>query len=410
MTIDLIVLTQEAHLGKTASSSTALKIARARSAMNLLTAYYHDADANRRAEFRECLTRNAANPSITAIHLFLEECVAVEEIVDANAVAVREKVFLIPHGKRVTYRDLFRYANAQWERAQVVIANADIFFDETLALLDGYQLENKLLCLSRWDVRADGSPVFFEHSASQDAWIFQTPQREFVCDFRMGVLGCDNRLAYEAERAGLVLANPARSVRANHLHLSGVRRYSARERLRGPTQAVPATYLAPENFSGNSNGQARRQETVYALTSLSPNPQNAAVVRECIRSWRDAGLKVRAFNHPDEVSTLAALYDVEFVPVTQTSAHVFGKHYIPINAMLDWATRENAPVLLINADIQLRLSPFELKRIRWLCDGGLCYFVRHNHAGDTRRAQREPYGIDAFFFMDEMLQQCPKHS
>jgi FkbM family methyltransferase len=53
-------------------------------------------------------------------------------------------------------------------------------------------------------------------------------------------------------------------------------------------------------------------------------------------------------------------------------------------------------VLLINADIQLRLSDWELRRIRWLSDGGLCYFVRYNHDGELAQASREPYGIDAF--------------
>lgn len=141
-----------------------------------------------------------------------------------------------------------------------------------------------------------------------------------------------------------------------------------------------------------------RRESIFALTSITPSPECAPLVRHCVKSWRRAGFEVRAFNHPSEVAALKSLYDVEFVPVEESTAAVFGKHYVPINAMLDWARRQGVPVLLINSDIELRMSGWEVKRLRWLSEGGLCYFVRHNHDGGFRRAQREPYGIDAFLF------------
>jgi FkbM family methyltransferase len=108
------------------------------------------------------------------------------------------------------------------------------------------------------------------------------------------------------------------------------------------------------------------------------------------------GLEVRAFNHPSEVAGLSKSYDVEFVPVAHTSVSQFGKHFIPINVMLDWAARHDAPILLINADIRLEMTDETFRRIRWLSEGGLCYFVRHNHYGNVTQAIREPYGIDAF--------------
>jgi FkbM family methyltransferase len=51
---------------------------------------------------------------------------------------------------------------------------------------------------------------------------------------------------------------------------------------------------------------------------------------------------------------------------------------------------------LINSDIELRMPLWELKRVRWLSAGGICYFIRHNHDGGTSPAARELYGIDAF--------------
>ncbi|HXM36948.1 MAG TPA: hypothetical protein VN920_17255, partial [Pyrinomonadaceae bacterium] len=106
------------------------------------------------------------------------------------------------------------------------------------------------------------------------------------------------------------------------------------------------------------------QESIFALTSLSPRQENAQLSAECIASWRDAGLQVRAFNHPSEIAELATLYDVDFVPVPETSAHVFGRNFVPINAMLDWGVEHDVPVLLINSDIHLRMAEWELKRVR----------------------------------------------
>jgi FkbM family methyltransferase len=120
------------------------------------------------------------------------------------------------------------------------------------------------------------------------------------------------------------------------------------------------------------------------------------VQRLALRSWASAGLSVRSFNHPSEIAALAKLYDVDFVPVKNTSIKTFGRHYVPINALLNWARDQDAPVLLVNADLELRLAPWEMQRLRWLSDRGLAYFIRHNHNGTAAPAAREHYGIDAF--------------
>jgi len=140
------------------------------------------------------------------------------------------------------------------------------------------------------------------------------------------------------------------------------------------------------------------REPLLALTSLSPAPDNQPRQQAAVRSWHAAGLVVHSFNHPSEIEALALAYDLSFVPVEQTTAPQFGRPYIPIKAMLDWAAQKAAPVLLLNSDIELRLTAAELYRLRWLGDAGLLYFVRFNHDGDLSRASPEPWGIDAFLF------------
>ena len=140
------------------------------------------------------------------------------------------------------------------------------------------------------------------------------------------------------------------------------------------------------------------KDPIFALTSLPPVQESTTLAQDCIKSWRHAGLQVRSFNHASEIAEIAKLYDVDFVPVAETTAPVFGRHYIPIKVLLDWAAEQDAPALIINSDIDLRLADWEFKRVRWLSDGGLCYFVRYNHDGDATQAAGERYGIDAFLF------------
>jgi hypothetical protein len=163
----------------------------------------------------------------------------------AHPILADPKVHLVAHGRRCTYEDLFGYANERFAGCPVVVANADIYFDETLGRLRDYDLGGRLLCLSRWNVEADGSAWCFEFAASQDAWIFEAPLPSLSCAFHLGVPGCDNRLAWEAMQAGLEVTNPARSIHAFHLHLSGVHRYSDGERIHGETEAVPPCFLGP---------------------------------------------------------------------------------------------------------------------------------------------------------------------
>jgi hypothetical protein len=206
--------------------------------MILLVGLYLDPDAARLGEFLTCLERNVANRAIDEVHVFVEEEIDPLDAAFRYPPLRSSKVRLVVTGVRVTYAALFAYANRELTGRRVVIANADIFFDHTLARLDDYDLAGCLLCLSRWDIHADGTWSLFDFDYSQDVWIFQTPIAEFACDFPLGVLGCDNRVAWEADRAGLIVTNPSLSVRSYHLHLTGIRRYSPAQRLAGPVRGV----------------------------------------------------------------------------------------------------------------------------------------------------------------------------
>src|SRR5581483_3177903 len=88
---------------------------------------------------------------------------------------------------RPTYGHCFALANELYRDQKIIVSNADIFFNETLSLLLNYDLNNKFLALTRWNVLKDFSiePYYWfgqKVECSQDTWIFKSPIRRFDND------------------------------------------------------------------------------------------------------------------------------------------------------------------------------------------------------------------------------------
>lgn len=159
--------------------------------------------------------------------------------------------------RRQTFADLFAFAAARCAGKAVVIANSDIAFDESIAAVSTILVPGMLVALTRWDNttapsmegRTDpGSWRFY--SQSQDTWIFVAGSLpDFCADFQLGVPRCENRLAYEAAAAGVVVVDPALSVRSIHHHATNVRSWKPGDHYRGPLLFPRLTTLdnpAPE--------------------------------------------------------------------------------------------------------------------------------------------------------------------
>ncbi len=213
----------------------------------LMVGLYLDKSPIRQAEYIHCLTVNAANGLIDKIIVFMEEFDAWGSIL-GTPLATNSKLKFESPMKRMTYEDYFSYANEHLEGHTIVLANADIHFDRTLGLLKDKDIKGQLLCLGRWVASMKGGQEHCGTSFSQDAWIFQTPIREFACDWTLGTPGCDNRLTYEANLMGVKVWNPSLSVRAWHVHDSKVRNYEQQKRIEGNTLDLDPTYLSLPKF------------------------------------------------------------------------------------------------------------------------------------------------------------------
>lgn len=194
------------------------------SKFKLLTTLYNEKNEKRRLEFITCIETNLKNTSIDTIHVIYDTAkddvhgsLLLDYLKTKNV-----KISYMPG--RPSYGDFFAIANNVYPNCKVMVSNADIFFNETLALLESYDLRDKFLALTRWTVRSDGTLVECSPRGScQDTWFFQTPLRTFEnSSIKIGTWGCEHAIAYQAQKSGLTLFNPSRSIQCCHLHLSDI--------------------------------------------------------------------------------------------------------------------------------------------------------------------------------------------
>jgi len=195
--------------------------------VNLYTSFYQDKDTKRQKELLYCLNKNIENPLIDNIFLIVEGEVKLP---------VSDKLIIV-NAERPTYRNFFDLVNDTVTSAAniSIVANTDIYFNETLARIDIH--ERQCIALSRWDKKNDGLKLHNERF-SQDSWIFKGKIRNVrFCDFYLGIPGCDNRIAYELNRAGYRMFNPATKIQSIHYHQSDLHNYD------GSTPKIPKPYL-----------------------------------------------------------------------------------------------------------------------------------------------------------------------
>jgi len=185
--------------------------------ITLYTSYYQDKNPIRQAELDFVWKQNIENQLIDRIMLFAE---SVPELMN-------DKVQIIS-GKRPTYNDKFNAINRYCVSALEIsiVANSDIYFDETLKELPLMLNGRFCYALSRYDVKPGGEPVLHQEKFSQDTWIFCGKVKPIKYGaFHLGVPGCDNRIAWELNRAGYILKNPASKIKTYHYHPSDLHTY-----------------------------------------------------------------------------------------------------------------------------------------------------------------------------------------
>jgi len=222
--------------------------------MILFIPYYIPDNVDRYNEILICIQQNINNTAIQSIVLVCET-----PLCDRASTLITDKCIVWNLGRRVTYSDVFEYANTNCvDSTLCILVNSDIFLDESIHLLSDMRSDD-FACISRHDVDSDGNVSHINETfmmRSQDTWVFRTP----VCDtlisssnFRMGINGCDNRIAKLASDAGYTILNPSLSVITYHLHNVNVRTYNRSAGLSGSCLFVWPTLNIEPAFTESYN-------------------------------------------------------------------------------------------------------------------------------------------------------------
>lgn len=181
--------------------------------INLFTNYYQDKNPIRQKEIDHCLMKNLCNISLNTI--------------------------VINSQDRLTFKFFFDRINLVSSDSDVnIVANSDIYFDHTIDIVEKMGPE-QCYALSRWDVTIDGSAKHYISADSQDTWIFKGKiKSNLFSDFNLGYRGCDNRLAFELNKAGYKVTNPSVTIKSYHVQNSNVRNYNMTDQF-----LVPGPYL-----------------------------------------------------------------------------------------------------------------------------------------------------------------------
>lgn len=188
--------------------------------ISLVTCFYKDRDFLRQAELQECLERNTNNPLLNRIVLLVEEGAETEKLLMHPKV---ESV-IVPKGKQ-TFADLIRVANERCSGEVVVLANTDIYFDETLSFINSVDLAQRVIVSTRREVGTQGHSLWSYHQQASDAWVMEAPIQAHDLDIELGKNGCESLFLGRMLRVGYSIQNVSLDLKCYHMHASQKRNY-----------------------------------------------------------------------------------------------------------------------------------------------------------------------------------------
>jgi sulfite reductase alpha subunit-like flavoprotein len=200
---------------------------------------------HREDEILFCLEQNNKNDLVTKIILFIDP--------DLNLpIKYRNNKLYYIIRSRPTFYEMFKYVNGMIDNTLIelsennvfILANTDIFFDNTLNYLNTYdKWGGNVMALTRWEFDGNKHSRYIGWDYSQDVWVWRGKLNleGMECDFPMGKPGCDNRLAFELSKNYNVI-NPCKTIRCHHYHLDRYRGYTPGD----PKETIPEPYLRVE--------------------------------------------------------------------------------------------------------------------------------------------------------------------
>jgi hypothetical protein len=213
--------------------------------INLFIQFFIHPNPERYNEIKTCLKMNVLNPFISYIYLLNEQTVDENYrlFTEEELGIYSEKIIQIPLGHRLMYNDVFEFAQGANCGGYNIIANADIFFDDSLENLLRSNMNTKPIMMCQLRYEYDGTPrgikIFGPRGDSQDAWIYHSSYNKLLVNnkafrFQLGQAGCDNHITYLFKHSGFELINDPQNVHCMHYHQTQIREYKGSDTIKPP--------------------------------------------------------------------------------------------------------------------------------------------------------------------------------
>ncbi len=224
--------------------------------MNLITTYYISENNDRQNEIKKCLIKNIQNQYIQKIYLLNSEIYNLDFIksFDINNKVIQIQIYdeYENDSKNILkYSDAIDFINNNLYESLCILANSDIYFNDTLSKINYETMHGKFYALLRYDEEINGKKTIFKRhdiprDDSQDSWIFNSPLLINLTsiNFHFGTLGCDSIFANAIhENTLLKISNPAYDIITTHVHQTQFRSYNCDNRIHGKYALIKPTHL-----------------------------------------------------------------------------------------------------------------------------------------------------------------------
>lgn len=182
---------------------------------NLFVEYIKVKDNNRQSEFDYCYFNYLKNDYFDNIYVITKE----------QLPEINDKVHIIqPIGNRTNYQTIFNLPETHGDDKLNFISNSDIYFDDSIKLLDNKITNDIAIGISRTYPEDDFYFINNFHvngkaaPGSNDVWCWRGKSKVTNADFPIGYTASDCRIMQCFIEAGYKVYNPAIDISIWHKH------------------------------------------------------------------------------------------------------------------------------------------------------------------------------------------------
>lgn len=227
--------------------------------MILITQFWNFENPKRKEEIYECLLKNTRNRYISKIYVFSENGSYIK--------FQHNKIVPLKANHRLTYFEIFKTVNQSFKNQLCIVANADVYFDESIVKLNHVDYKNKIVALSSYD-----SNTKLLEDYSIDSWILKSTNLPYT-EHEIGKSHDDLRLLRSLKEHGIDIINPSKEIFSYHVDNAKSLKYI-------PTE--PLDYIEPSTLKDKPvSRKSKIEEIVEIKKEVRTNPKrNPFIIKE----------------------------------------------------------------------------------------------------------------------------------